>query len=62
MSDLYLEAPVNPRCPRCSPLADYAGALDGTLSALIDAARKRTFPDPLTLEAAIRHLASLRRG
>jgi hypothetical protein len=55
-------AAVNPRCPRCSPLADYAGACSGVLEAMIDAARKRTFPDPLTLEAARRHLASLRRA
>jgi hypothetical protein len=56
------KAPVNPRCPQCEPLADYAGALAGALSALIDHARKRTFPDPLTLAVAVRHLDALRRA
>jgi hypothetical protein len=55
-------AVVTTECPRCLPLADYAGACSGAMEAMIDAARKRTFPDPLTLEAARRHLASLRRA
>jgi hypothetical protein len=55
-------ASVNPHCPQCEAVADYAGACSGTLSALIDHARRRTFPDAITLAVAVRHLAGLRRA